>query len=122
MGRGGDSFAPVARKVLAILCAALVASLGALILGEYEFKGSLPWIAGPLFGLVLGEVVVAVAKSRDVVVAGATALIGFGGIVWAGWIDSTEGVEPVHTLVWVAAGLAAVVGYVRTAGLRPSQR
>lgn len=110
------------RKVAGIVAAALVAALGALILGEYEFKGTLPWVAGPLFGLVLGEVVIAAGKARDVVSAGCVAAFGFAGIVWAGWIDSTEGVEPVHSLVWVAAGLAAIVGYVRTAGLHPSHR
>lgn len=113
---------PVIRKGLGVVAAGIVAALGALILGEYEFKGSLPWIAGPLFGLVIGEVVVAVSKARDLVLAGAAALLAFGGIVWAGWIDSSEGVEPVHSLVWVAAGLAAVTGYLRTNGLRPSRR
>lgn len=110
------------RKVLGVVAAAAVAALGALILGEYEFTGSLPWIAGPLFGLVVGEVVVAVARARDVVLAGAAALLGGAGIVWAGWIDSSHGVEPVRSLVWVAAGLAAVVGYLRTHGLHPTRR
>jgi hypothetical protein len=42
----------------------------------------------------------------------------FAGIAWAGWIDSTEGVEPVKGLVWVAAGLAAAAAVLRTVGLR----
>ena len=42
----------ILRAVLGLVCAAAAAGLGALILGEYEFTGSLPYVAGPLFGLV----------------------------------------------------------------------
>ena len=92
--------------------------MGALILGEYEFTGTLPYIAGPLFGLVIGEVVVSVGRSRSVPVAVAAALLSFGGVAWAGWIDSSEGVETVKDLAWVAAGLALTVALVRTIDLR----
>lgn len=100
------------------MVAAAVAALGALMLGEYEFTGSLPFIAGPLFGLVIAEVVVGVGRSRAIPVAVGAAAIAFGGIAWAGWIDSTEGVEPVKGLVWVAAAIAAAVAALRTAGRR----
>jgi hypothetical protein len=46
------------------------------------------------------------------------AVAAFGGIAWAGWIDSSEGVEPVKALVWVAAVLAAAAALLRIAGLR----
>ena len=105
------------RALFALVLGAAVAALGALILGEYEFTGTLPWIAGLLFGLVVGEVVVSVGRSRHVVVAAIAAALSFGGVAWAGWIDSTEGLEPVKGVVWVAAGLAAVAAYVRVAGL-----
>jgi len=55
-------------------------------------------------------------------VAAVTAALAFGGIAWAGWIDSSEGVEPVKGLVWVAAVLAAVAAALRTAGLRRPER
>ena len=97
--------------------AILSLALGALILGEYEFTGTLPWIAGPLFGLVIGEVVVGAGGSHHVAVAVVVALLSFAGIAWAGWIDSTQGVEPVKSLVWVSAGLAALFGFLRTRGL-----
>jgi hypothetical protein len=112
----------VARTVLGVLCGAVVAAFGALILGEYEFSGSLPYVAGPLFGLAVGEVVVAVGRARGMAPAVATAAVGFAGVVWAGWIDSGEGVEPVKGLVWVAAALAAVAGFVRVGGLRGPHR
>jgi hypothetical protein len=106
------------RALLGLLLGAGAAALGALILGEYEFTGTLPWVAGPLFGLVIGEVVVEVGRSRHLAVATVTAALSFGGIAWAGWIDSTQGIEPVKGLVWVSASLAAVAALLRTAGLR----
>ena len=106
------------RALLGLVLAAAAAALGALILGEYEFTGSLPWVAGPLFGLVVGEVAVGVGRSRHVGVAVVVAAFAFGGIAWAGWIDSTQGLEPVKRLVWVSAALAGATALVRTAGLR----
>jgi len=113
---------PAVRTVLGLVAGAAVAVLGALILGEYEFTGSLPYVAGPLFGLAIGEVVVALRAARAPATALATALLGFAGITWAGWIDSGEGVEPFKTAVWVAAVLAALMGFVRVWGLRSTPR
>lgn len=106
------------RAVLGLLLGAATAALGALVLGEYEFGGTLPWVAGPLFGLVIGEVVAGVGRSRHLAVAALAAALSFGGIAWAGWIDSTQGVEPIKRLVWVSAALAAIAALIRTAGLR----
>lgn len=105
------------RVGLGVLCAVVGAAIGALILGEYEFTGSLPFVAGPLFGLVVGEIVVGIGRARSLPVAAAAAAISFAGIAWAGWIDSSEGVEPVKALVWVAATLAAAGALVRIVGL-----
>ena len=60
-----------ARAALGVACVLATAVLGALILGEYDFKGTLPFVAGPLFGLVLGEVGVSAGRTRSVVVASA---------------------------------------------------
>lgn len=106
------------RAVVGILCAAGAAALGALVLGEYEFTGTLPFLAGPLFGLVVGEIVVGVGATRSMVAGFAAAALAFGGLAWAGWIDAGEGLEPVKGLAWVAAALAAGVAFVRTVGLR----
>jgi hypothetical protein len=108
----------VVRTICGLVCAALVAALGALILGEYEFTGTLPYVAGPLFGLAVGETVVAIGQSRTTVTASVTSLLALAGITWAGWIDSSQGVEPLHAGVWVAAALAAITAFLRTADLR----
>jgi hypothetical protein len=110
------------RALFGLVLGAAVAALGALILGEYEFTGTLPWVAGVLFGLVIGEVVVSVGRSHHVGVAVGSAALSFAGIAWAGWIDSTEGVEPVKALAWVSAVLAAGTAFVRVAGLRALRR
>jgi hypothetical protein len=106
------------RALLGLVLGAATAALGALILGEYEFAGTLPWVAGPLFGLVIGEVVAGVGRSRHLAVATMAAVLSFAGVAWAGWIDSTQGIEPIKRLVWVSASLAAVAALLRTAGLR----
>jgi hypothetical protein len=108
----------VARTLVGLLCGALVAAVGALILGEYDFSGSLPWIAGPLFGLVVGEAVVTAGRSRSMAVGAVSSLLALGGMTWAGWISSGDGLAPMTTLAWVAAGLAAVAAFLRTADLR----
>ena len=94
------------RVPLAVLAGAVVASLGALILGEYEFVGLMPFVAGPLFGLAVGEAVTWAGGERGVVQAGVAASLAALGVVWAGWIDSGEGIDPMPTLVWPAAALA----------------
>lgn len=111
------------RSVGAVLVAAAAAALGALILGEYEFEGYLPFVAGPLFGLVVAELVVEIGRSRSFPLAGAAAVLAAAGIAWAGWIDSSEGLEPVKSLVWVSAALAAAAAALRVAGTgRPHRR
>ncbi len=110
------------RTVSGLACAAAVAALGALILGEYEFTGTLPYIAGPLFGLAVGEVTVAVGRSRSTPTAAVACLISMSGVTWAGWIDSSSGVEQFHSGVFAAAGLAGVAAFLRTIELRPSRR
>jgi hypothetical protein len=106
------------RAAGAVVCVGLTSVLAALILGEYEFRGTLPFVAGPLFGLILGEVAVGVGRSRSPVVGGISAACGFGALVWAGWINSGEGLEPIHRMIWVAAALAAATAWLRIVGLR----
>lgn len=106
---------PLVRVVLAILAVAAAGALGALVLGEYEFKGWMPWIAGPLLGLILGEVASAVARARHLALAIATGVCAAGAIWWAGWISSGSGLEPVPWQVYAAALLAAATGAFRTA-------
>lgn len=103
---------PAWRTALAAGLALAASALGALILGEYEFQGWMPLVAGPVFGLVVAELALAVAR-RSWPLAGVVAAAAGAGLLWAGWIDSSEGVEPYPALALVAAGLGAVVAVVR---------
>jgi hypothetical protein len=104
------------RAVAGLVATAAVATLGALILGEYEQQGSLPLVAGLLLGLVLGEVAIAAGRSRHLVVGLVVAAFAFGAMVWAGWIDSGRGLQPIKAGAWWGGGVAAVVALVRVVG------
>jgi hypothetical protein len=106
------------RRPFSLVAGAAVAALGGLILGEYEFEGAFPYVAGVLFGLVVAEVVVSVGAWRGPVPAVASAAFAAGGLAWAAWITSGEGIEPWPALAWVAMALAAGAAAVR-AGPRP---
>lgn len=108
------------RLALAVVAGAAVAALGALILGEYEFKGSMPYVAGVLFGLVVAEAVLAVARRGGPLLAGAAGVLAAGGLVWAAWISSGRDWHYVPGAAWIAVALGGVVALART--LRSSGR
>jgi hypothetical protein len=93
---------------------ALLASIvGALVLGEYQFEGLMPFGAGLLFGLVVGELVVSIAHSRSRVLACVSAVLVACGLGWAAWISSGEGLRPFPAMGWVAMALGAVATLAR---------
>ena len=101
------------RRTLCIAAAAAVAALGANIVGEYEFRGFVPFVAGPLFGLVLAEVTVSIARRRGAVEVAVSALASALGLGWGVWISTSEGLEPWPVLGWAAIALAAVAAAAR---------
>lgn len=101
------------RLPLAVVAGAAVAALGALILGEYEFKGTTPYVAGVLFGLVVAEVVVTVGRRGGAALAATVGALAAGGLVWAAWISSGRDWHYVPNAAWIAVGLGAVVGGAR---------
>ncbi len=115
---GGLPSAEVVRAGLGLLLGALVAVLGAFILGEYQFEGLLPFGAGALFGLVVAEVVVEVGRRRTVPVGVGAGLFAAGGLVWAGWISSGSGLSPIPSGAWLAAGVGFVAAVLRIVPLR----
>jgi hypothetical protein len=104
------------RRLFSLTAGAAVAALGAAVLGEYEFAGILPFVAGPLFGLVVAEVMLWVGRERGPVPAVAGALFATAGLLWAAWINSGRGVAPFPTLAWPAAGLGAATAAWRASG------
>ena len=108
---------------------AVATALGAVILGEYQLDGLTPLVAGALFGLILAELVTAVARSRDPAIAGACALLAAGGMTWGSWLSTgpDEDWSFVPGLAWVGVALAAAAAVVwvkspgrRAGGSRPA--
>lgn len=111
---GGLPSPAILRAGIGLLLGAVASILGAFILGEYQFEGSLPIVAGVLFGLVVAELVVEVGRRRTLVVGVVAGLEAAGGLVWAGWISGGEGLGPIPGGAWLAAGLALVAAVART--------
>ena len=113
------------RLVLAVIAGAAVAAFGGLILGEYPFTGLMPYAAGLLFALVVAEVILSVGAQPGVASAVAAALCTVGGLGWAIWISSGQGLAPVPPGAWVALGIGTAVALVRggiRAALAPGGR
>lgn len=106
------------RPLLGIVAAAAACALGALILGEYEFSGAMPVGAGVLFGLVISEIVISIGAARAPWIGVITAALVAGGLGWAAWVSSGEGLRPFPAGGWIAMGIAAAVAGGRTAGWR----
>lgn len=98
--------------MLAVLVGAATASLGALILGEYEFNGATPYLAGVLFGLIVAEVVLTIVRRGSAPLLVAAALEAGLGLAWAAWISSGRGRAPIPAAADVSVALGVVVAAV----------
>ncbi|MGH9245831.1 MAG: hypothetical protein ACRD29_16230 [Acidimicrobiales bacterium] len=118
-GRERGAFGP--RVVAAGALGGAACVLAALILGEYEFRGVLPYGAGLLLGLVVGELVAEVGRYRSPIIGGLCAVMVAAALLWAGWIDAGEGLRPLPLAVWPAMAIGAVTAALR-AGDLPRRR
>lgn len=100
-----------ARRASAVVLTVVAASLGALILGEYELAGFTPYVGGVLFGLVMAEVMLSIVRRPDIPLAAVTGLASALGMVWAGWISTNHWRAPVPVGAWVGAAIAGGVGF-----------
>lgn len=100
------------RVLLAMTLGALVAALGALFLGEYEFDEALPIAAGPLLALVVAEIVVSIGGHRSKTMALVLASWGAVAVLLAGHLD-TNGVEAIKVGAYGSAALAALAAGLR---------
>lgn len=91
---------------------ALVAAIGALALGEYEFDEALPIGAGPLLGLVVAEIVVSIGKHRSRTMAGILAVWAGTAVLLAGHLDANQ-VDAIKPGAYLSAGLAALAAGLR---------
>jgi hypothetical protein len=109
------------RVLVAMALGALVALLGALFLGEYEFDEALPIVAGPLLGLVVAEIVVSIGRHRSWTMAGILAVLVGVAVLLAGHLDANQ-VSPVKAGAYLSAGLGATAAAVRAAPWRQRTR
>ena len=96
------------RATGALVVGAAASAIGALILGEYDFSGAMPYAAGLLFGLVIAEVVLELGRLRSWLVAGVAAACVAGALGWAAWISSGEGLRPYPLPAWAAMAIGAL--------------
>lgn len=108
-GRPLDKVTAV-RTVLAMVIGAVLAALAAVILGEYNFSGAVPWVAGVAVPAIVGEATALVAgepirPETWLVVAALSA----GGLAWGAWISEGGGLSPIPLGGWVAVALGALI-------------
>jgi hypothetical protein len=101
------------RQTLALLPGAVVAVVGAAVLGEYGFDGWAVVGSGLLTGLFVGEAVMAVARSGSRLLAAGSAVLSAAALLWAGWISTGHRLGTATWRGWAAVALAAAAGAVR---------
>jgi hypothetical protein len=108
------------RQPLAVLAAILVASAGAVILGEYDLHGITAVVAGAIFGVALAELIVTISRTGNVAMQVAASGCAFLGLVWATWISTGHSFKYATVATWIgiAVGVAAAPLWVRSAGRR----
>lgn len=109
------------RLLVAMTLGALVATLGALFLGEYEFDEWLPIAAGPLLGLIVAEIVVSLGRHRSPTMAAILAVWSATAVLLAGYLDTNVN-EPIKSGAYLSAGLAALAAALRAGDWRERYR
>jgi hypothetical protein len=112
------------RRTLALVAVAASSAFASVILGEYVLSVGPAVAAGVVLAILLGELVLGIAKWRGVVPALFTGACGAASIGWAGYIESGRGVAPMRGTVWIGVVIAAALGawrlWPRSAGGRVS--
>src|SRR4051794_39812857 len=114
------------RPALALLAGAATAAFGALVLGEYQLTGLTGVIAGVLFGLAIGELLLAAggrALSGQAIAPVAAALFTVGGLTWAAWRSASLNQwseVPVGAWIGIALGAVAAPLWFRSGARRSS--
>jgi hypothetical protein len=116
------------RPVLALVAGAAAAAVGAVILGEYPLTGLTGVIAGALFGLAVGEIVLSAAgdtwRNRETLGMVGVAVLTLAGVIWAAWISAGHLWRYVAKGAWAGAVVGAALGpvWLRSGVLRVAHR
>jgi hypothetical protein len=108
------------RTIVAVVLATLAMAFGAVVAGEYALVGMTAFVTSGLFGIAIAEVIASVARRVDVYLMAAAALLAQAGVIWSMWISTSHRMDlaPVEAWAGVVFGMAAAVGWLRTAGGR----
>lgn len=101
------------RFTVSVAVAGVVAALGAVVLGEYEFGGASVLLSAVIMGLFVSEVVVSVSRAPGVAAALASSAVAAAGLVWAAWISTAHDLDAVPGEGWVAVVAGALVAALR---------
>ena len=97
------------RQVVGVLAGALLAVVGAVVLGEYDLQGVTAVVGFPLYGVAVAELTLAIGRRLGLAALAAVAVVVVAGLAWALWISFSHfrnGLEP-PTLSWVMVVVAA---------------
>ena len=108
------------RHLLGVTAALAAAAFGGLVLGEYELKGAMAFVAAALFGVAVAEVLVAAGRQAGPVDMALAACFTAAGFAWSSWIQAGQDWRYVPDARWAAlpAGAAAAALWVRSSGRR----
>ena len=103
------------RQVGAIGAAAVLAAIGAVVLGEYPLEGTTALIGFPLYGVAVSEVALAIGRRLAPVTLAIVAAIVAAGLAWALWISfghfRNDVRPPALSWAMVAVAVAVAVGW-----------
>jgi hypothetical protein len=110
------------RLVVAVVVGAGLASVSAVILGDYPLSGAVPWLAAIVIPGVVGACMVLVAGSHQVGLWTLTGPLGAASLGWGIRIATGWGLDPVPASCWAAIAIGLVWPLAWAAGTRRWQR
>jgi hypothetical protein len=96
------------RLLAAGVAGAAVASVAAVILGDYPLSGSVPWVAAFLIPGVIGVTMTTVAGRHRAAMWAATGPLATASLGWGIRIATGWGLDPVPRAAWAAIALGLV--------------
>lgn len=102
------------RTLVAVVVAGLAAAFGGAIVGEYELRGVGAIAAAALFGVVLAEIVSAIAREHGWPQAAVAAVATAGGLLLARSIQWRFRSVPVEVTLGIVLGAVVAAGWLRS--------
>jgi hypothetical protein len=112
---GGTLPSALVRHVWAVVAGAVLAAVGAVVLGEYDLQGATAVVGFPLFGIAVAEVAMVPSKRLAVATRAALAAVTGAALSWSLWISFGHfvagGRPPALSWAMVVVGAAAAYAW-----------